>query len=113
MDHARGQIVMEVIDFGSNLNSSLPLYQYESSLFHSKCLQVNSQVNDSTGLRLHGGAHVAVRMIYHYLNYKLLSVAFETSELVVITNTLTREYRSVNCNTLQCDSTGVFLHCSV
>ena len=73
-------IIVEVIDLGISSSSGVPLYQYEGSVFQSKCLQVNSRVNDSTGLRLHGGAHVAVRMLYQYLNRIFLSTMFKESK---------------------------------
>lgn len=65
------EISSEIIDLGFKNGSgdsvSIPLHQFKGSIFHQKCLQVNSQTCDSTGLRLHGGTHVAVRMLYQYL----------------------------------------------
>lgn len=52
----------EAIDFGPGIGIK-EIVQYAGGAFHNACLQANSKVDDSTGLRLHSGAHVAIRFL--------------------------------------------------
>ena len=54
--------MLEAIDFGPRLGQ-LSLLQYKNAIFHERCLTKNSDDSDSTGLRLHGGAHIAIRFL--------------------------------------------------
>lgn len=53
---------IETIDFGP-LSGITDIIQLSGEAFQCACLQANSTIDDSTGLRMHGGAHVAVRFI--------------------------------------------------
>jgi ribosomal protein L11 methylase PrmA len=52
----------ERIDFGP-LIGELELRQVSGADFHSLCLSKNSHDRDSTGLRMHAGAHLTTRML--------------------------------------------------
>lgn len=52
----------EIIDFGPNCGN-VNVTQLPGDVFHKACLQVNSLHADNTGLRMHGGAHVAIRFL--------------------------------------------------
>ena len=55
----------ETIDFGP-VSGIADIIQLSGEAFQSACLQANSKINDSTGLRIHGGAHVAIRFLLKY-----------------------------------------------
>ena len=52
----------EAIDFGPAVGTK-SIVQFSGGAFHNACLQENSKVDDSTGLRIHSGAHVAIRFL--------------------------------------------------
>lgn len=53
---------IEKIDFGPS-SGTTDIVQLSGEAFQSACLQANSMIDDSTGLRIHGGAHVAIRFL--------------------------------------------------
>lgn len=55
----------EAIDFGPTVGIK-SIVQFSGGAFHNACLQANSKVDDSTGLRIHSGAHVAIRFLLKY-----------------------------------------------
>lgn len=56
------QGVSEIVDFGPSLGTE-QIVQLAGEAFHNACLQVNSKNVDNTGLRIHAGAHVAIRFL--------------------------------------------------
>jgi predicted nicotinamide N-methyase len=55
----------ETIDFGP-FSGITDIIQLSGEAFQCACLQANSMTDDSTGLRIHGGAHVAVRFLLRH-----------------------------------------------
>ena len=52
----------EASDFGPAVGTT-GFVQFSGGAFHNACLQANSKVDDSTGLRIHSGARVAIRFL--------------------------------------------------
>jgi predicted nicotinamide N-methyase len=55
----------ETIDFGP-FSGIKDIIQLSGDAFQCACLQANSKIDDSTGLRIHGGAHVAIRFLLRH-----------------------------------------------
>jgi predicted nicotinamide N-methyase len=55
----------EAVDFGPSFGET-EIVQFSGSAFHNACLQSNCQDDDGTGLRIHAGAHVAVRFLLRH-----------------------------------------------
>lgn len=51
----------EVVELGPL--GPVEIYQVPGSEFHTACLQKNSMDRDSTGLRIHAGAYVAIKFL--------------------------------------------------
>lgn len=49
-----------------HLIGEIEISQMKSTVFNESCLQSNSNETDSTGLRLHAGAHIEVRFLAKY-----------------------------------------------
>ena len=62
MDDEGLVIEHSLVEFGENIPPQY-VYQLVSAKYHTKCLQVNSQTSDSTGLRVYAGAHVLIRFL--------------------------------------------------
>lgn len=56
---------VEKVNFGPNFGD-VDVVQLAADAFHNACLQVNSISTDNTGLRMHAGAHVAIRFLLRY-----------------------------------------------
>ena len=71
----------EIIDFGPHCGK-VNVIQLAGDVFHKACLQTNSFNADNTGLRMHGGAHVAIRFLLlhpHLIeNFRLCEVGCGT-----------------------------------
>jgi predicted nicotinamide N-methyase len=52
----------ELVYFGSS-HGSIDIVQSTGDTYCKACLQVNSKDKDNTGLRIHGGAHAAIRFL--------------------------------------------------
>ena len=66
MDHELPlQTCTEKINFGE-LFGDFEICQCSAVEFHRACLQSNSNESDNTGLRIHAGAHVAIRFLLRY-----------------------------------------------
>jgi hypothetical protein len=53
---------IETVDFGPVVGDR-SVYQACGSVFQAACLQENSSSSDCTGLRIHAGAHIAIRFL--------------------------------------------------
>mmetsp|Transcript_21241 Transcript_21241/g.20558 ORF Transcript_21241/g.20558 Transcript_21241/m.20558 type:complete len:316 (-) Transcript_21241:12-959(-) len=56
---------LEEVDFGKGVGLK-NICQFTGHAHQRACLQVNSKDIDNTGLRIHGGAHVAIRFLLKY-----------------------------------------------
>jgi 2-polyprenyl-3-methyl-5-hydroxy-6-metoxy-1,4-benzoquinol methylase len=64
----RGRVEMDQLDevyFGERVGKK-KIYQYGQKAFYERCLQQNSAVSDSTGLRIYAGAQVFIRLMERY-----------------------------------------------
>ena len=62
MEDDQGRIQQSLIDLGPVLKEKT-FFQFKPSSYQDKCLQINSDDDDSTGLRMYSAAHVLVRTI--------------------------------------------------
>ena len=60
-DDLESEVTEEVFDLGPI--GEMRVKQLKSDAFNTCCLSINSHERDSTGLRIHAGAHVLVRLI--------------------------------------------------